>query len=219
MSRMLLPLFLDVTDRLVVVVGGGAVATARAAKMAAHGAHVRVVSPDLSPALQALLAEGAIAEHRARRYEQGDGDGALLVVAATDDAVVNGLVREHALLAGAQVNMADDPDGSTAVIPAIMRSGALAIAITTGGASPVVSRRIREDLGVRFGPAWAGLIQLLGESRGDLIALHPDSANRRAAVEALIDSGIVDRIADLGTDACRAQVRSQLGLTPERAAA
>jgi hypothetical protein len=218
-SRALFPVFLDLHDRLVVVVGGGAVATERAAKLAAHGATVRVVSPDISPSLATLVADGAVAEHVARPYAVGDLEGAVLVIAATDVPDVNAAVRLHALAAGAQVNVADDPDGSTAVIPALMRSGDLAIAITTGGASPVVSRRIREDLEDRFGPGWAGLIDLLGESRDDLIATHPDIATRRAAVEGLIDAGIVDRIGDQGTDACRAEVRGLLGLAPVREAA
>ena len=100
-----------------------------------------------------------------------------------------------------------------------MRSGDLAIAITTGGASPVVSRRIREDLEDRFGPGWAGLIDLLAESRDDLIAARPVIADRRAAVEALIDSGVVDRIADTGPGACRTEVREMLGLQPVSEAA
>ena len=219
MSRTLFPVFLDLTDRLVVVVGGGAVATERAAKLAAHGARVRVVSPQVTPSLAALIADATVVEHRPRAYAEGDLDGAVLVVAATDIAEVNATVRLHALAAGAQVNVADDPEGSTAVIPALMRSGDLAIAITTGGASPVVSRRIREDLEDRFGPGWAGLIDLLAESRDDLITAHPDIATRRAAVEGLIDSGVVDRIADQGTDACRAEVRGLLGLSPMSEAA
>ncbi len=212
MPRDLFPVFLDLTDRPVVVVGGGAVATERAAKLAAHGARVRVVSPDLSPALADMVADGRVVAHEARAYRPGDLDGAVLVVAATDDRQVNALVRGHALAAGAQVNVADDPAGSTAVIPALMRQGDLAVAITTGGASPVVSRRIREDLEQRFGPGWAGLLALMAETRDELVQATPDIADRRRAVEALLDSGVVDRIAAEGPDACRAQVRAALGL-------
>lgn len=212
MARDLYPVFLDLADRLVVVVGGGTVATERVARLAAHGAAVRVVSPDLSPLLAEMASDGRVADHRARRYEEGDLDGAVLVVAATDDPGVNRLVRDHARAAGAQVNVADDPGGSTAVIPALMRQGDLTVAITTGGASPVVSRRIRQDLERRFGPGWAGLLALLGEARADLLAATPDVADRRARVERLIDSGMVDRIADEGADACRARVRAALGL-------
>ena len=83
MSRTLFPVFLDLDDRLVVVVGGGAVATERAAKLAAHGARVRVVSPEVSPALAALIAEGTVVDHHPRAYAHGDLDGAVLVIAAT----------------------------------------------------------------------------------------------------------------------------------------
>lgn len=212
MGRELYPVFLDLTDRLVVVVGGGNVATERAAKLAAHGARVRVVSPALGESLAAMVGDGRVAEHLARAYEAGDLEGAVLVVAATNDARVNRRVRDDARAAGAEVNVADDPEGSTAVIPALLREGDLAIAITTGGASPVVSRRIREDLQQRFGPGWAGVIALLAETRDELITAHPDIASRRAAVEALLDSGMVDDIAAEGPDACRARVRVALGL-------
>ena len=126
MARELFPVFLDLHGRDVAVVGGGAVATERAAKLAAHGARVRLVSPDASPALAAMVADGRVAEHRARRYEQGDLNGAVLVVAATDDAQVNQRVRDDARALGAMANVADDPEGSSAVIPALMRSGDLA---------------------------------------------------------------------------------------------
>jgi siroheme synthase-like protein len=212
MTRALYPVFLDLTGRQVVVVGGGAVATERAAKLAAHGARVRLVSPDASPVLAEMVADGRIAEHRARAYAHGDLDGAVLVVAATSDAGVNRTVRDDARAAGAEVNVADDPAGSTAVIPALMRQGDLTVAVTTGGASPVVSRRIRDDLRERFGPGWSGLIALLAETRDELITAQPVIAERRAAVEALLDSGVVDRIAVDGPDAHRDEVRRVLGL-------
>ena len=212
MGRDLYPVFLDLSGRTVVVVGGGAVAADRTARLAACGARVRLVSPEVLPALGEMVADGRIAEHHARGYEDGDLDGAVLVIAATDDADVNRRVRDDARGMGAEVNVADDPAGSTAVIPAVVRQGDLALAITTGGASPVLARRIREDLQQRFGPGWAGLIDLLAETREELVATYPDIAARRVAVEELLDSGIVERVAADGPDACRVQVREALGI-------
>jgi len=212
MGRDLYPVFLDLSGRIVVVVGGGAVATERAARLAACGARVRLVSPEVLPALGEMVSDGRIAEHHARGYADGDLDGAVLVIAATDDADVNRRVRDDARAMGAEANVADDPGGSTAVIPAVVRQGDLALAITTGGASPVLARRIREDLQQHFGPGWAGLIDLLAETRDELIATYPDIAARRAAVEALLDAGIIEQVAADGPDACRARVRAALGL-------
>lgn len=213
MGRSLYPIFLDLADRLVVVVGGGAVATARVINLAAHDARVRLVSPDTSPTLAEMVGDGRVAEHRARAYAPGDLDGAVLVIAATNDADVNRRVRDDARAVGAEVNVADDPDGSTAIIPALMRQGDLAVAITTGGASPVVARRLRQELEISFGPGWAGLIGLLRECRDDLKRAHPSVASRRGAVEALLDSGVVDRIAERGPGACRDEVLVALGIT------
>jgi precorrin-2 dehydrogenase/sirohydrochlorin ferrochelatase len=212
MTRDLYPVFLDLSGRTVVVVGGGAVATDRAARLAACGARVRLVSPEVLPALGEMVADGRIAGHHARGYREGDLDGAVLVIAATNDAVVNRRVRDDARALGAEVNVADDPQGSTAVIPAVVRQGDLALAITTGGASPVLARRIREDLQQHFGPGWAGLIALLAETREELVATYPDIAARRVAVEGLLDSGVVEQVAADGPDACRARVRTALGL-------
>jgi len=76
----------------------------------------------------------------------------------------------------------------------------------------VLARRIREDLQQHFGPGWAGLIALLAETREELVATYPDIAARRVAVEGLLDSGVVEQVAADGPDACRARVRTALGL-------
>ena len=169
MGRDLFPVFLDLADRLVVVVGGGAVATERVAKLAAHGARVRLVSPEASAPLAAMVADGTVAEHHARRYETGDLDGAVLVIAATDDAAVNRRVRDDALVAGAQVNVADDPGGSTAVIPALMRQGDLAVAITTKCEGCM-------DAHVRKAQAAGATKQEIAEALGVAIALNAGAA-------------------------------------------
>jgi siroheme synthase (precorrin-2 oxidase/ferrochelatase) len=77
-----------------------------------------------------------------------------------------------------------------------------------------VARRIRQDLEQGFGPGWAGLLELLAETRDELVAATPDIADRRRRVEALLDSGAVERIAAHGPAACRAEVRDALGLRP-----
>jgi len=126
MGRDLYPVFLDLSGRTVVVVGGGAVAADRTARLVACGARVRLISPAVLPALGEMVADGRIAEHHARVYEDGDLAGAVLVIAATNDADVNRRVRDDARGMGAEVNVADDPAGSTAVIPAVVRQGDLA---------------------------------------------------------------------------------------------
>src|SRR5438105_2902893 len=112
------PIFLDLTDRRCVVVGGGAVALGKVRGLQEAGARVRVVAPELAPALTALVAAGTV-EHVGRAYAPGDLAGATLVIAANDDSAVNRRVATEARAAGALVNVVDDPAHCDWTAPAV----------------------------------------------------------------------------------------------------
>jgi precorrin-2 dehydrogenase/sirohydrochlorin ferrochelatase len=190
-----MPLFVDLSGRRCLVVGAGEVGTRRAELLAAHGARVCVVGPDATSRLRELVAAGVVGEWRQRAYRTGDAEGCALVVAATDRREVNRVVAADAARAGALVNVADAPEEGDVVVPSVVRRGELAIAVTTGGASPTLARRVRQDLERSYGPEWGPLTALLGELRPRLVAHRPAAGERRAAVDRLLASAVSDLLA------------------------
>lgn len=164
------PVVLDLHGADVLVVGAGPVAARKVAGLAAAGAHVRVVAPELSPAMKAEIDAGHVATVDRRPYDEGDVDGARLVVAATGAEAVDAAVAADATGAGIWVNAADQRADCTFVLPAIARNGPISIAVSTDGASPALARRLRDRAG-----------QLLTD---DTVALARRLENERAAIRA-----------------------------------
>ena len=156
----LYPIFLDLSDRRCVVVGGGEVANRKARKLLQARARVAVVSPEIEAELESVAAE----VHR-RPYREGDLEGAYLAFAATDSREVNAAVAREANERGVPVNVADRPSEGDFALPSTLRRGRLQVAVSTGGASPTLARRIRDKLEEVFGPEWAGIVEELRKNR------------------------------------------------------
>jgi uroporphyrin-III C-methyltransferase/precorrin-2 dehydrogenase/sirohydrochlorin ferrochelatase len=139
------PLFLDVRDKPVLLVGGGEIAARKFALLSDAGATVTCVSPELGVELAAALAEGKLV-HEARGFEPHDIEGKWLVVAATDARTVNAAAAEAANTARIPCNVVDDRELSSFIMPAIIDRSPVQIAVSTGGTSPVLARLIRERL-------------------------------------------------------------------------
>jgi siroheme synthase-like protein len=161
------PIFLDLADRPCLVVGGGPIAEGKVRGLLAAGARVTVVSPTLTPALAALAAEGRIA-HRPRSYAAGDLDGVALALAASGDRAVSAAMLAEGRERGVWVNSADDPERCDFFLPAVLRRGALTVAVSTGGASPALTRAVRDELERFFPRELAGLVDVVAEVRRDL---------------------------------------------------
>ena len=142
------------------VVGGGEVATRKARKLLQARAKVVVISPEVKPELA-----GMAAEVRRRTYREGDLEGAFLVFAATDAREVNAAVAREARERGIPVNVADEPSEGDFALPSTLRRGRLQVAVSTGGASPTLARRIRRELESVFCSEWAGVVEELGRAR------------------------------------------------------
>jgi siroheme synthase-like protein len=134
------PVFLALDGVPVLVVGAGRVAARKVAGLAATGASVRVVAPEVS----AHLDRSQVDELHRRPYEPGDLDGVRLVVTATGRPDIDATVAADATAAGIWVNAADQPADCTFILPAVARAGPLAIAVSTDGASPALARRLRD---------------------------------------------------------------------------
>jgi siroheme synthase-like protein len=142
------------------VVGGGEVANRKARKLLQARAKVVVVSPEVKPELASMAAEV-----RRRPYREGDLEGAFLAFAATDRREVNELVALEARDRGIPVNVADEPSEGDFALPSTLRRGQLQVAVSTGGASPTLARRIRRELEDAFGYEWAGVVAELHKAR------------------------------------------------------
>lgn len=205
------PAFLDLTGRRCLVVGGGPVGTEKAQKLIEAGARVRLVSPEITPELQALVDGGGIDEFFERGYEPGNLDGCLLVIAATNDAHVNLCVWEDAEARRMLVNVVDVPHLCNFIVPSIMRHGELAVAVSTGGASPVVARTVRQRIEQAIGPEWGELVALMRATRDQLKARYDTMPARARAVEELLETDIVERLAAGDRDGARNLIEAYLG--------
>lgn len=181
-----LPLFLDLAGQPVVLIGGGSVAERKWRLLESTGARVTIVAPHLTDTLAARAAAGTL-RHVAAEFEPSLLDGARLVIAATDDRAVNAAASAAARARGIWINAVDDLELSDAIVPAIIDRSPVIVAVSTGGASPVLARRLRARLETLLDPSLGALAALLARWRSRLIERWPDPARRRRAVDALLD--------------------------------
>ena len=161
------PVFLEMKQRRCVVIGGGTVAERKVDGLLAAGASVTVISPAITVGIRDLLGQGAI-RHVAREYRAGDRVGYDLVFVATDNPQTNAAVADEARSLRIWVNSADDPDHCDFILPAVIRRGDLAVAVSTGGVSPAATRAIREELEKYFTADYAEFVRIAGEARREL---------------------------------------------------
>ena len=189
-----IPVFLDVTGRECVVVGGGEVAARKVASLLGAGAHVTVVSPRLSPPLQKIVASRLVT-HIARGYQPGDIRGCILAYAATGDPKLHRELGAEARALGIPINVVDDPELCTFIAPAVVKRGALQIAISTAGASPAFAARLRRSLEHQFGKEYALTLEVLRAARHWLHAGEIDPADRMRRLMDLANSALPAAIA------------------------
>jgi len=196
-----------------VVIGGGSVAGRKVEGLLAADFQVKVISPKLTSKLQSLASSGAITFIQ-RSYQYGDLDGAFLVIAATNDPAVNQAVWAEAVQCGCLINTVDDPQHSNFILPAVLQRGEMSIAISTGGGSPALARRLRERLENSIGPEYGTLTEILSELRPELIATFPAGEARLQAALRIVDSNILHVIQNQGRDAALTYARKQLHPQP-----
>ncbi|MBA8888591.1 uroporphyrin-III C-methyltransferase/precorrin-2 dehydrogenase/sirohydrochlorin ferrochelatase [Dokdonella fugitiva] len=199
----LYPLFADLRQRAVLVIGGGAVAARKVEGLLRAGAAVTVGAPALDAGLAALAAEGRI-RHRAGRYvdewldDGGIRDGGSsagrcwLVVVATDDATLNRRVAAAAERRRMFTNVVDDAELSSFHVPAVVDRAPLQIAISSGGAAPMLARLLRERLETVLDAALGPLAALAARFRTRIRARHPEPAARRRFYSSLFAGAVVD---------------------------
>jgi precorrin-2 dehydrogenase/sirohydrochlorin ferrochelatase len=186
------PVFLDIQNKKCVVVGGGEVAARKAERLLDCGAKVLVISPKLSPDLAGLKEKNVIS-HIAAEYQGDLIDGAALIIGATDDEKTNARISLDAGSKGIPVNIVDDPQKCDFILPALVQSGDLAIAIGTGGKSPALARHLREELEAGYGSEYEILLNILGNLRGKMAK---NAGVGKDWFDSLMAAGILDSIKD-----------------------
>lgn len=173
----LFPMFVKLAGRRCLVVGGGPVAEGKVEGLLASGANLVVVAPEVTEKIATWNRQHRLTWH-ARRFQPSDLDGSFLVIAATGVDAVNESVFREAEARGILCNAVDEPERCHFYYPAVVCRGALQIAISTGGLSPALASRLRQELEEQFGPEYERWLEELGVLRQKAFALRADPRRR-----------------------------------------
>jgi len=203
------PVFMDLRGRRCLVVGGGEVAARKVSLLVRAEARVCVVAPELSEPL-CVQREAGLLEHRARPYQPADLEGAVLVVAATDEREVNRAVSRDAQARQLPVNVVDDPELCSVIVPALVDRSPILIAIGTGGSAPVLARLLRGSIEAHVPAAYGELASLSAALRGEVQARLPDVNARRRFWEEVFEGKIAELVLRGQRAVAEQQLRAKL---------
>ncbi len=178
---------LRLSGRRCVVVGGGDVGLEKVEGLLVCDAEVTLVAPEAHPELVQLALEGSIRWEQREYAGSADLDGALIAIAATDDTDLNIRVFGDAEARAMLVNVVDVPPLCNFILPAIVRTGPLAVAISTAGASPALAKRMKREIGELFGEPYALLAILLNDARGWAKGTLPTYQDRKEFFESIVN--------------------------------
>jgi len=215
--RTLYPMMVNLTARRCLVVGGGTVAERKVRHLLECGAEVEVVSPTATPRLAALAVSRRI-RWRHRGVRSADLSGTFLVFAATDDPEVNRDIAGRMRSVGGLVNVVDDPEACSFLVPAVLRRGELTIALSTGGGSPALAKKLRQNLEQTIGPEYAKFLRALRLLRQQVRRAVRDPKKRQAIYRRAVASNLFEAAArgDSASVAAEIDALVKLGLPASR---
>ena len=178
---------LKLSGRRCLVVGGGEVGLEKVEGLLACDGEVTLIAPDAIEPLQDLVREGSIRWERRAYAGPADLEGVFIVIASTDYTEVNIVIYEDAERRAMLVNVVDVPPLCNFILPAIIRTGPLAIAISTAGASPALAKRIRNEIADEYGEPYAKLATMLNEVRGWAKGTLPTYQDRKLFFESIVN--------------------------------
>jgi precorrin-2 dehydrogenase/sirohydrochlorin ferrochelatase len=204
------PIFVDLTDQGVLVVGGGEVAERKIKNLLAYRCRIYIVSSHLTSQLKDLVAHNEVQLIEAESLDNLLNE-VFMVIAATDDPQLNSRIASRARERGILVNSVDQPRDCTFIMPSIVKAGDLQIAISTGGKSPAMAKKIRQELESTFGPEYASFIELLGLLRRELLSKERHSSRNKIVFQRLVDSPLLELIKGGDIHGLRRTLTSILG--------
>lgn len=187
------PINLDVAGRGCVVIGGGPVAERKTLTLLSAGAIVTLISPEATDGLRKLAADGRL-DWRQRCWQAGDLAGCFMAVCATSQQAVNAAAAAEGRQLGVLVNVADNPELSDFTLPALVSRGDLLIAVSTGGGSPMLARRIREQIEQQYNEHFGCYLQELAAIREQMKNCLPAAADREGFWRLALDTETLDLV-------------------------
>jgi precorrin-2 dehydrogenase/sirohydrochlorin ferrochelatase len=180
------PVFLDLSGKNCVVVGGGRIAQRKCLPLIKSGAAVTVISPTLTTLLEKYKRNGLII-HKKGGYERRDIKTAFLVIAATDSKETNEKISRDAMALHKLLNAVDNPPVCNFIVPSVVKRGLLTIAISTSGASPAMAKAIRKEIEELYGPEFARYLRVMKRVRSRAMKEITDKKERERFLKKLVD--------------------------------
>jgi len=206
------PIYLNLTDKRSIVVGGGAIAEGKITGLLEADARVVVIAPEITPAIQELVQNGTIAWQQ-RQYQDGDLEGAAIAISATDDPQVNHSVWDEADRRGILINVVDDVPYCNFIAPAIVRRGDITIAISTNGKMPALAAHMRREMDKSFGDEYLKLLEMTTPMRAELGAKQLAYQVRQQLWRKLFEeTELIDLVRRGEEESARKLAREVLGL-------
>jgi len=188
------PIFLNLKNKSVVIIGGGKVAERKVLTLLKTGADLTVISPELTKKIEREKLKGRI-KHIHRQYRKGDLKNAFLVIAATDSPDVNEQVSKDA---PCLVNVVDTPHLCNFIVPSVIKRNPLTIAVSTSGISPALSRSIRKELEKMYGSEFSEYLKSLRRIRTEAMRVIKDKRKRGEFLKAIASEKIIEMLRGTG---------------------
>lgn len=204
------PIMLDMTGKRALVVGGGKVGLRKVQSLLEARAVVVVISPVVEPELLRMAEQNIIELELNDFYEDAFDRFApiRLVYGATNDRNVNERIFKESSARGTPCNIVDTPDLCSFIVPAVVRSGDVLAAISTGGASPALAKRIRKDLEKVLGPEYGKMARIMARIRAETIAMGKGPHENKKIFTAIVESELLDHLRDGNSAGARETLRS-----------
>lgn len=202
------PIMLDVDYKKVVIVGGGHVARQKLQALLPTKAQITIVSPTVTDEIASYIEQGKVT-WRNKHFEPSDLDDASLIFAVTEQETVNDAV-EQATQHWQLLSRADAKGRVDFINPAVVRRGDLTLTVSTSGAHPGLTRKIKEDLAVQFDETYSDYIEFLRKARREIIEVVQDKQQKRAAIASLLDPQLEVWAKEENWEQCNAYVQKIL---------
>lgn len=199
-------LYADLENKKCVVIGGGEVAERKVVSLLECHADVIVISPLLTEHLE-RLAHARTIKYLRRTYRRGDLEGAFLVIGATDNSELNAIIYQEACQKNILVNIVDDPEKCSFVVPSVVDRGDLLISISTSGSCPALAKRLRKKLQEEFGEEYVDYLKLLQDARDKIKQKYESPKERKESLDRVLDLDILPLLKEGKRDLAEKKVR------------